>query len=311
MLRTALLGLALWLAGCSSHGLLLHDHPLAGRIIDVGQGTELSPSAALEGMAKADALLLGEIHDNPLHHRLQLKVLQSMADRRAPALAMEQFDSEHQAALDAAQARPDASAETLADAGQLSRDGWGWPLYEPLVAEAVKRRLPVVAINLSRAGARQVAREGFAGMPAGAGREVVEAPWTAARQATMEALITEGHCGHVSPEVLAMIVRAQRSRDAIMAERIAPLLSRGVVAILGGGHARRDLAVPIYLARLAPQARVLSVGLVEVQAGANAPGDYPAVAEGQFDLVWFTPRFERPDPCAALSAAGMSKAMSK
>jgi len=169
----------------------------------------------------------------------------------------------------------------------------------------------VVAINFSRAGARQVARDGFRAMPDGPGRGVVEPVWNAGRQATLEGLIREGHCGQVDDRVMGMIVQAQRSRDAVMAERIAAHAARGVVAIMGGGHARRDLAVPIYLDALAPGRRVLSVGMIEVREDALTAADYPSVREGLFDLVWFTPRFERPAPCEALNKAGMAKAMSK
>ncbi len=304
-------GLSLALSGCAGNGLLLHDHPLAGRIIDPASGQAVSPGDTLRRLSGADVVLLGEVHDNPIHHRLQLKVLQTLADSRLPALAMEQFDSEHQAALAAAQAEPDVTAERLADAGRLSREGWGWPLYEPLVSEAVARGLPVVAINLSRAGARQVARDGFDAMPAGRGREVIDASWTPTRQKRLEALITDGHCGHVDAHVLGMIVQAQRARDAVMAERIAAHADRGVVAILGGGHGRLDLAVPVYLARLAPASRIVSVGMIEVREGADTPADYDAVRDHLYDLVWFTPRFERPDPCEALSRAGMARAMKK
>ena len=299
------------IGGCARHGLVLHDHPLVGHVIDVDAVRELSLADAMSRMVESDAVLLGETHDNPVHHHLQLQALKSIAARRTPVLAMEQFDSEHQPALDAASQQPGVDAEALADAGQFSREGWGWPLYEPLVREAVARRLPVVAINLSRGGARAVAREGFEGMPDGAGRDVVEQPWTPERQKVLEELIRVGHCGEVSPRVLKMIVTAQRSRDAVMAERIAPHLDSGAVVILGAAHARRDLAVPAYLERLAPEARVLSVGLVEVREGAYSPRDYPAVRDGLFDLVWFTPQFVRPDPCERMSKAAMSKAMAK
>ncbi|MCB1917779.1 MAG: ChaN family lipoprotein [Rhodocyclaceae bacterium] len=299
------------LFGCTRHGLVLHDHPLVGHVIDVDAAREVAPGEALARMAGSDAVLLGEVHDNPVHHRLQLKALQAIAAQASPVLAMEQFDSEHQAAIDEAWRRPGVDAEMLADAGQFAREGWGWPLYRPLVQEAVQRRLPLVAINLSREGARAVAREGFESMPAGAGREVVEEPWNPKMQAVLEELIRVGHCGEVSPRVLKMIVTAQRSRDAVMAERIAPHLDRGAVVVLGAGHARRDLAVPVYLARLAPGRRILSVGMVEVREDADAPHDYLAVREGLFDLVWFTPRNVRADPCEGMSKARMSKSMSK
>ena len=113
------------------------------------------------------------------------------------------------------------------------------------------------------------------------------------------------------PEESERRADAQRNRDAVIAAAIAAHAGRGVVGILGRGHARSDIAVPIYLARLAPGATVASVGLVEVESGQGSAADYVEVREGAFDYAWFTPRFERTDPCAAMSAAGMTRAMKK
>jgi hypothetical protein len=59
----------------------------------------------------------------------------------------------------------------------------------------------------------------------------------------------------------------------------------------GNGHVRRDLGVPRWLAP-AEQARAFAVGFLE-------QGDEPP--PGAFDAVVYTPRAERPDPCAAFA----------
>lgn len=298
-------------AACSNSGLILHNHALVGRIYEVKSGREIDREQALQRMASADVVLLGETHDNPAHHRLQLAILQALSRDRLPALAMEQFDTEHQTALDAAQGQPDTTADSLADAGKLSRKGWGWPLYQPLVEEAVQRGLPVVGINLSRPGAREVARQGFSALPPGTSSELLERAWNDEREARLADLIKIGHCNHIAPDMLRMIVQAQRARDGVMASALVAPAERGAVVILGRGHARTDVGVPVYFSQLAPSRRVISVGLVEVDESLGAAGDYEEVRDGVFDLVWFTPRFVRPDPCAALSAEGMQRAMSK
>ena len=56
--------------------------------------------------------------------------------------------------------------------------------------------------------------------------------------------------------------------------------------IAGNGHVRKDRGVPWYLARMRPDARIVSVGLIEVAAGRRRPAELP------FDYVWFTPRAE-------------------
>ena len=102
----------------------------------------------------------------------------------------------------------------------------------------------------------------------------------------------EAHCEAMPMEMMAGMVEAQRLRDAAFAQAtIAALEKFGapVVLITGNGHARRDWGVPAYLARVAPDASVLSVGQGE---NGGDPG-------GIFDAVWDAPATDRPDPCTA------------
>jgi len=276
------------LTGCAS-GLLLEEHPLAGRIWDVRAGAFIAPDQMLARAAAVRQVILGETHDNPEHHRLQRRALEAIAARAGRrALAMEQFDDEHQAALDAERAAG-ADAERLAEAGRFDRQGWGWTLYQPLVEFAVAHGWPLVAANLSREQARAiVADPARAALP----------PASAELVAALERDMIEGHCGQ-RPEAkrLAGMVQAQRARDARMAQRLAAQPG-GSVLIAGIGHARKDRGVPLYLAG----GELLSIGLLEVEAGLTTPGNYLGgfATAVSFDYLWFTPRAARTDPCAGL-----------
>jgi uncharacterized iron-regulated protein len=271
--------LTLFLAALAAT-LVLADHPLAGRAWDAQAGRFIEPAEVERRVAAADVALLGETHDNPVHHELQLRLLRASLERgRRPSLAMEQLDTEAQPAVDAAIAKG-------TDAAGIARDakvsGWPWRLYEPLVGFALERRLPIVAVNLSRARAREAAAS-----------PLVEGAWSEARNRAQRATLVEAHCGQDGPHIDAM-VRMQRARDAVMAERMAAARAP-VVAIIGRGHARADLGVPLYLRASGREA--LSVGFVEVVEGAVEPGGYEEAAAGRHDIVWFTPRASRPDPC--------------
>ena len=272
------------------------DHPLAGRLWDVAAASFIDQAELLRRAARAEALLLGETHDNPEHHRLQLVILQTRLDAGArPALLMEQFDNDQQAAIDAAR-------KAGKDLAPLMR-GWDWALYRPLVALADSTRIPLRAANLPRGATRPVVRDGYASLAAGeVPRLALEAVWDDARQAYMAGLIEASHCGQVSPQLRDGLVRAQRLRDATLADSALDQLDRGVVFILGRGHARRDVGVPRYLEARRPGTRVLSIGFVEVGAGKTAPTAYENERVGgiaAYDIIWFTPRAERPDPCLA------------
>ena len=281
--------LALLLAACAPVYVspLERDHPLVGRIWDTRAAAFVTPEAAIDRAIAARLVLLGEIHDNLDHHRLQERVLAAMLKAgRSPSLAMEQFDREHQRALDTAREQGLRDPERVADAGRFDRKGWNWPLYRPLVARALDAGLPLLAANVSREDARALVKSGkpAAGL----------APAEPGLRASLEQDIVNGHCGHrPPPALLAGMVEAQRARDAQLAAALARADARGAVLIAGAGHVRRDRGAPAYLPPELRQAS-LAVAFLEVEAGQPAPR--PDLAS-QFDLVWFTPRAERPDPC--------------
>jgi uncharacterized iron-regulated protein len=290
------------LAGCSSPQTQTGNTTLEGRIWDVQAGAFITLQDLEQRAAQTSYLMLGELHDSDEHHRLQLQMLQALQTRAArgertasadspvlrPVLAMEQFDTEHQAALQAAQAAGVRDAEQLADAGRLDRQGWAWPAYRDLVAHAGTHQWPLVATNLSRERAREIAQ----------GRSTPSLPAADAGQlAVLEDALVRGHCGHRLPAPqMARMVAAQRARDAHMAAALREARRQGqpVVFIAGMGHVRRDMGVPRYLA---DGTQALVVGFVETQAGRMTPGDYPLAG---LDIAWFTAPTPRTDPCAGM-----------
>jgi uncharacterized iron-regulated protein len=294
-MRALALALGLLAAACATSGLRYADHPLAGRIWDVQAQRFVTEDEARSKVAAADIALLGETHDNPVHHEIQARLLAASTEHGPkPALAMEQIDLEWQQAVDRALA-DHATPDTIAEAGHVSQ-GWQWPRYEPLVAYALEHGLPIVAANYSRARSKEVVAGGIGALPAvEAQRLALEPAWTPERNARMRRALVEGHCGQDDP-IIDRILQVQRVRDALMADAI--LSHPRTVAIIGRGHARADLGVPLYLALRAPQRRVVSVGLVEVERDKARPQDYEDARPGTHDLVFFTPRAGREDPCA-------------
>ena len=295
------------IGGCAGQRLTLADHALAGRVWDVAAQRFVEPAEAERRIVAADIALLGETHDNPAHHAIQLQVMRRTLEAgRRPALAMEQLDTEWQAAIDAVRAAP-ADAAAIEAAGKVS-PGWAWPQYAPLVALALERQLAIVAANLSRPRARVVAAEGLAALGAGEAERLGLAPgWPEPRRKALRQVLVDGHCGDDSP-MIDKLIDVQRARDAVMADALLKAGDMGAVAVIGRGHARADLGVPLYLGQRAGDRRVLSLGMVEVVAGKSAPADYEDAAPGRHDLVWFTPRAARADPCAAFKRAAPAPA---
>ena len=262
-----------------------------------GQPGSAQHDAALPPAAfDADLLLIGEVHDNAMQHRMRLAWLEQLAERRRIAIALEQLDAVNQGALDRARAADSAAAargdplpqraRRVAEAAGFDFRGWHWEYYQPVLELALRRDLPLVAANLSRAETADVARG-----RAPAARE--PAGWSAGDERVLEDSIRRGHCGLLPETMIAPMAAAQRSRDARLARSVVEahrVSGLPVVLLAGNGHVRRDIGVPRYLAELAPHARVFGIGLLEAADAAPAP----------FDAARVTAAATREDPCNAL-----------
>ena len=279
------------------------EHPLAGTIWDLNTGARSTLESLLAALRAARFRLLGEVHDNPAHHAARLRLLNALGDSGLrPAVAFEQFDRARDKALQQRLAGRDATAEDVAQAVQFDRKGWNWDLYRPLVEAALRHRMPLRAANLSRAEAGRIAKEGMAAL--GAQRISglrLETVWSPEKERVLREIVYEGHCRAIPEPLMANIAAAQRARDATLAEAVLEPSADGAVLIAGNGHVRRDLGVPLYLQPALPGARIVSLGLLELESGKDRAADYFAGgAERTYDFAWFTPRAAREDPCKAL-----------
>jgi uncharacterized iron-regulated protein len=120
-----------------------------------GFGDFESMAAAL---AKADVVFVGEQHDDPNTHRLELAILESLARRgRRAVVSLEMFERDVQEPLEHFLMGHMDEAEFL----KASRP---WPRYatdyKPLVDFAMSKEWPVVAANVPRPIASEVAKGG-------------------------------------------------------------------------------------------------------------------------------------------------------
>ena len=283
-------------------------HPLVGRIWQPAASQFVGPEAVLAALDGAGFVLLGEKHDNADHHRIQAWLLARLIERgHKPAVAFEMFTSDQQPALAAHLAAHPTDAAGIGPAVGWAGTGWpDWALYQPIAQAALDAGAPVLAANLPRDTLRAIAKQGAAALGAERAAALgLDRPLPEDLAAVMREEIVESHCGQLPDSMIAPMVGVMAARDAEMAEvlrRGAAARGRdGAVLITGKGHARLDHGVPFHLRRFLPQARVMSLGLVEVMEEAREPSAYAArfgVEAIPFDFVWFTPVADLENPCA-------------
>jgi uncharacterized iron-regulated protein len=251
-----------------------------------------------EDRLRGDAIvLLGEVHDNPVQHGLRLEVLRRVFEAGwRPAIAMEQFDREHQVDIERARMERPLDANYLIEKAATdhgkSADGWNWEYYRPYVALALQYDVPLLAADLSRSDAQKIVEHGYSAVFDAAVEHLLgldrERPSLLEVQ---ENEIDVGHCHALPKELLPAMARAQLARDAVMAGVLREHGAQGVVLLAGDGHARRDIGVPTWFDP-ATLVRVFAVAFLE--RGDSVP---PASA---FDAVVITDAAPRADQCAAL-----------
>lgn len=260
------------------------DSAELGVIRDLRSGEQLSPAQLLDQLAAAQRVIVGEQHDNPDHHALELWLARALAERRpSGSVLLEMLNPDQQGAVTAAQSAAAKGATPSDLIGALHwQPGWDWSQYGPLVTWLVKQPTPLLAANLDRSEIVDIYRS----KPQLQGPASTAAP---VRDALLQD-IRDSHCGLLPDSQLPAMLAVQQQRDRRLAERLKAAPEPALL-IAGGFHARRDLGVPLHLQDLDAAQGLKVVMLAEVGR---------AVEPAQADFVWYTPGQPPKDYCAQM-----------
>lgn len=262
----------------------------AADIVDTASGRALSAPELLQLARQADFVLLGEIHDNPHHHRLRADFIARLAPE---SVVVEHLEQGRQARWDGGAATGQAVVDALSRAG-FDGPGWQWPVHAPLFEGLAQAGIPAAGGNIGRELARRLVREGPSALPAALAAPLSEAPLAADAQGALDADLLHSHCGQLPASRIPGMRLAQRARDAAMATTLLAASGRPAVLLAGNGHLRSDYGVPVLLEHLHPGARILSIGFIE--------DDRPDPDAHLYTHVWRTAPTPRNDPCAGFGA---------
>lgn len=289
---------------------LYRDHPLAGQIWKSAEARYATASEVYAAMKDADFVLIGEKHDNADHHLLQARLVSEMAAYgRRPALVFEMLTESQQAPLDAYLADNPADAAGMGAAVAWEKSGWpDWEMYQPIAQQALSNDMPLLAGGLDRDMTKEISREGPGALGEGRAEALMlNQPIDEGKRTEMRQVIFDSHCQQLPESMLGPLLTVTLAKDAVMADRMigarGPRKADVAVLIAGGGHVRADWGVPLHLKRRAPDARIVAVGLAEVEKDMLDPVAHAERYGGAmpFDFIWFTPRVDDDDPCEAFA----------
>lgn len=256
-----------------------------GQIQDLRTGELLTPAQLVERLVAAPRVLVGEQHDNPDHHALQLWLLRALEQRRAQgSVLLEMLEPAQQAQVTAVQQQAALPADLPRALGWQT--GWDWSLYGPIVRHALAQPYPLLAANLDRSEVRDIYRQ----------KPVLDGPRSTAPGVTAALLeqVREGHCGLLPESQMPAMLAVQQQRDRRIAQRLmqAPMPA---MLLAGAYHVRKDMGVPLHLQDLGVTSGTEVVMLAQV-------GE--EIEPGMADFVWFTAALVERDYCADMRKGG-------
>ncbi|MEO7274283.1 MAG: ChaN family lipoprotein, partial [Vicinamibacterales bacterium] len=263
------------------------------RVFDTRAGAFSDFELMLTDLARADVVLVGEQHDDPNTHRLEAALLEGLLRRRvAVVVSLEMFERDVQPALDGYLGGRTSEEEFL----KASRP---WPRYatdyRSLIELAKGQSWPVVAANVPRRHASEIAKTGLGPLAALTANEraFVAADLQCPKDAYFDrfaASMSEhpagSGAGAPDPAAQRAIVeryyQSQCAKDETMAESIATSFARRgaapgpIVHVTGAFHSDFGTGTVERVRRRLPGRRVAIVTMVPL---ATLDGVTPSAAD--------------------------------
>ncbi|MBF0192659.1 MAG: ChaN family lipoprotein [Magnetococcales bacterium] len=218
-------------------------------ILRLSDQSRLTEAQLIERLAAHRIVLIGESHDNPAHHGVQLQVIRALRARHPEmVVALEMFPGPMQSELDRWVAG-ERSEEAFLDAVEWYFTwGFDFELYAPILRYARDARLPLLAMNIPRERVSRVRKHGMAALePAIRDALPPIAPATTPYRIRLEAVFNS-HPMMSKGGPFDSFVEAQTLWDGVMADSIQRWSAAHphgvVVGLAGSGHLLMGQGIP-------------------------------------------------------------------
>ncbi|MBU2651445.1 MAG: ChaN family lipoprotein [Bacteroidetes bacterium] len=229
-------------------------------------GKKLKYKDLLEQASKADIILFGELHNNPICHWLQLELTRDLYAEAGSKLILgaEMFETDDQLILD-------EYLKGIIPSKNFENEAKLWPNYDtdysPLVDFARDNELSFIATNIPRRYAAVVHRKGFEGLDSLSAEAqkllpplpVPYDPELKGYRSMMEMM--GGMGGHAN----ANLPKAQAIKDATMAYNIVINMGEGSIFVHYNGtyHSQNYEGIVWYLKQSNPELSILTIASAE------------------------------------------------
>ena len=233
------------------------------------EGKKADYSDIIKAALKADIVFVGELHDNPIAHWLELEVTRSLFAEKGNNLVLgaEMFEADNQLLID-------EYLQGIYDASKFEAEVKLWKNYKtdykPLVDFAKSNKLPFIATNVPRRYAAVVNKKGFEGLEtlSSEAKKYIAPlpfPYDPEVKCYKDMLNMGGMGGDTSAHASTNFPKAQAVKDATMAHFILTNWSKGKLFIHYNGsyHSSNFEGIVWYLKKSNPDLKITTLEMVE------------------------------------------------
>jgi len=233
------------------------EKPQVGDILHMATGVYISPEQMYKAVSDTRMIYVGETHDNPASHRLQLNILRYLDDRYPGnvALGMEMFTPSQQPILDQWSAGQLSEKELLSQSRWYQQWGMDFDYYRDLLIYARNHQIPVIGLNVEASLKQAVKDKKFDQLPPEMQKQLPEMDLDDPYQTRVAKAYFKAHA-HGNSQV-GSFLRVQTLWDESMAENAANFMQQAgnqqrMLIVAGGNHIRYGYGIPRRVFRRIP-----------------------------------------------------------
>ena len=217
------------------------------RIVEPETGKTLSFEELIGLAAEKELIFVGEVHDNPDHHLIEVQILQALMQKGPLTVAMEFFQKPQQPLLDRYLEGAIDEEQFLEEVNWQESWGLDYHFYRPLLLAVKASKGKILAINAPSEIIRKVARSGLVSLsPAERSQLAKDIDLTNEKHREYLRRVYRAHA-HQYLKDFNYFYQAQCAWEDTMAENIANYLNKHkkrVLVFTGNGHITHKFGIP-------------------------------------------------------------------
>lgn len=230
-----------FILGCtvSPQPLSQKDVDSVGQLIDLKTNQSISVEQLLSQLSTQDYILIGEEHDQQLHHQIELYLFKQLAQKmKLHSVAFEMLQVDQQPLINKIQFSRTTFSSDDEWKKAIKWKKWDWTMYRNLIIEGLQSNSHVLATNLTVQEVEILLQ----------GAHPLKGTFSISNKVKHKIAQLLSSANQHLPYPIENMVSVQQFRDRRMAEQLIKNALSTSLLIAGNHHVNKEIGVPLHIA---------------------------------------------------------------